>query len=116
MQRNKLQSIDFEAFIDTKRLSMIDMSYNNLSLINPIFINIQDLEFGRISPFQNIHGLKHLILNHNQISEIFYDWKINHLSYLDLSYNKLMKIEVGITHFHLFYFFLKKFIFILFSV
>lgn len=105
MERNNLQTIAFEAFTDTKKLSVVDMSYNNLTLINPIFMNVEEFnEFGRISPFQNIHGLKHLILNHNKISEIFADWRINRLSYLDLRYNDIMKIEVSTIAMHLLFF------------
>lgn len=93
MRGNKLQEIALETFFSTGQLKIVDLSFNNLSLMETDGMSVEGMER---SPFQKLDNLQSLYLSHNSITQIFSDWKysMQNLRFLDLSSNKVQHLSV----------------------
>jgi len=94
MKKNQLKYISNYSFKSLKKLKIVDLSINNLTLQS----NDNDPSFKSLSPFQYCILLKELYLANNNISKIFGDWITIHrqLQKLNLSYNNIFSVKVSI--------------------
>ncbi|KAI4487755.1 hypothetical protein M0802_011860 [Mischocyttarus mexicanus] len=76
LSHNSLSNISLEFFVDFPKLEKLDLSHNNLTLLNDIFESTPHLKY--VDFYNNsIHSMS---------SSLFY--KLNYLEYLDLGYNR----------------------------
>ena len=91
MNNNNLKTIDTWAFKFTKKLSLIELSNNELTLQPTPRSILSSIS----SPFHTCNELQSLHLSHNNVSNIFEDWKTSlNLKVLDLSHNQLQVLRV----------------------
>lgn len=93
IENNDLESINFNAFSQLKKLKIAKFSRNKLTLQSGLY---DAIFMGQISPFQSCLDLEELYLSYNNISEMFGDWVIGRtkLKVLDLKGNSFQRLEV----------------------
>lgn len=96
MEQNHLRTISDRSFRHLKKLKIIKLSNNHLTLQSTSFEYIDPL-IGIISPFHDCTQLEELYLANNNISKIFGDWITTdiYLRKLDLSHNNISSIKVS---------------------
>ena len=91
MNNNNLKTIDTRAFKFTQKLFLIVLSNNELTLQS----TPRSISSSISSPFHTCTELRRLHLSHNNVSNIFEDWKTSlNLKVLDLSHNQLQVLRV----------------------
>lgn len=91
LSRNQFVDFEENTFSELKNIVTINLSNNNLTLE-------RSLEFN-YSPFKTCITLETLNLKNNSLTTIFEDWRLTltKLRTLNLSYNKLKAISVGVV-------------------
>lgn len=87
LNSNQLSMMTSQIFEPISHLEELDLSKNQLTL--------QDDHISE-STIRSLMKLRSLKLDHNNIQEIFYDWRVTfiNLKFLDLSYNNFTKLSV----------------------
>lgn len=97
LSNNKLVTIDFNAFSQTRNIEDINLENNHLSLSEHYGQMLEGgLDLSLLgSPFQHASNLKRLNLRNNSIMYIYRDWKFQllNLQMLDLSYNNITTLS-----------------------
>ncbi|XP_048004590.1 protein toll-like [Leguminivora glycinivorella] len=99
-RNNRLRTLSPTAFRGARSLQYLDLSHNELTLrsadtIETPIDGYMDFTDGRSSPMAELIAMQYLDLGHNQIQDVFYDWRnvMLNLKLLNLTNNRIEFLE-----------------------